>query len=95
MPDDGSCAVKHVALCYMILKCCVGRCISFVCDTVKHVGIYRNTIPVTALVQPALDVPTTTERAECTESRDFRRTQTIVPQYAVHRPGSENKTSKV
>jgi hypothetical protein len=27
---DGSCELKHVAQCHMTLKCCVGRCISFV-----------------------------------------------------------------
>jgi hypothetical protein len=36
MPDDGSCEMKHVALCDMAFKCCVGRCISFVCDIEKN-----------------------------------------------------------
>ena len=40
MPDDVSCELKHVALCYMILKRCVVRCISFVCGVEKHNGMY-------------------------------------------------------
>jgi len=50
--DDDSCEMKHVALCYTISKCCVGRCISFVCDIEKHNGIYQNTFPVTAIYSP-------------------------------------------
>jgi len=33
--DDGSCELKHVALSYVTLQCCVGRWISVVCDTKK------------------------------------------------------------
>lgn len=40
MPDDGSCELKHVALCYMTLKRCVVRCISVVCDIEKQNGMY-------------------------------------------------------
>ena len=42
MRDDGSCELKHVALHYMTLKCCVGWCILFVCDRGKHNGMCRN-----------------------------------------------------
>jgi hypothetical protein len=38
VPDNGSCKLKHVAQCYMTLKCCVGRCILFVsiCEAYDH-----------------------------------------------------------
>jgi len=31
VPGDGSCKLKHVALCGVTLKCCVGLCISVIC----------------------------------------------------------------
>ena len=44
MSDDGSCELKHVALWYVTLQCCVGRWISVVCDIEKHNGMYQNNI---------------------------------------------------
>ena len=44
MPDDGMCAWKYVAQCYMTLRFCVRGCISFVCDLEKHNGMYQNKI---------------------------------------------------
>jgi len=32
VPDDGSCELKHVAVCRMTSKCFVGWCVSFVCN---------------------------------------------------------------
>ena len=44
MSDDGSCELKHVALWYVTLQCCVGRWISAVCDIENHKGMYQNNI---------------------------------------------------
>jgi hypothetical protein len=39
--------MKQISQCYMtLLKCCVGRCISVVCDTEKHNRMYENKIVV-------------------------------------------------
>ena len=43
MSDDGSCELKHVALWYVTLQCCVGRCISVVWDVEKHNRMYLDT----------------------------------------------------
>ena len=41
MPDDGSCEMKHVARWCVTSECCVGHCMSIVCDIEKH-EMYQN-----------------------------------------------------
>ena len=42
MPDNRLCELKHVTPYCVTLKCCVKQCISIVCDTEKHNGVYQN-----------------------------------------------------
>jgi len=75
-------------LCYTVYFFCL-----WYWKTQRDVPEYNSS---NSTLQPAPDVPTPKERAECTESRDFRRKHTqSCCKYAVHRSGSENKTSKI
>jgi len=44
VPDDGSREPKHVALCGVTVKCCVGSIFSFMIQ--KHNGMHQNKIVI-------------------------------------------------